>query len=187
MICISALSVVVLLASCVNDKDDKSTVKEQNKKQGEEQKVTNVEKEENENKDEIDNYVKYMYGDMLKYHNEIITYYEQIIEEPDEVFYSTIINDIIPLYSEVLTELETMTATIQNEELKQTHQFVIQAVKTQLEGFYYFKQAYESQNTSFVDAGNAKIKEANYMFVTYDEKINLLLVRYDVPHPIMEH
>jgi hypothetical protein len=132
---------------------------------------------------ELIDYSTYMYGDMLTYHNSIISIYDVVLQAPDELFYGTVINKIIPSYSEILVELEGMSNEIENEEILVVHDVIVQAVRTQLDGFLLYKKAYEAGENLFVQQGNDKIREANSLFVSFDEKMKKLLLKYEVNHP----
>jgi hypothetical protein len=174
---------LVFLTSCF---DDETTTKDSSKEKvetTEEVKDDKVEGTlEGDVRLEIIDYYNYMYGEMLNYHNSVISYYDQVLQAPDEVFYGTVINKVIPKYTEILVELENMNGQLRSKELREVHKVIVSAVRTQLDGFLFYKEAYENNNNLYVNEGNNKIREATTLFITFDEKVNELMRTYEIDH-----
>ncbi|OZM57187.1 hypothetical protein CIB95_06890 [Lottiidibacillus patelloidae] len=175
---------LVFLTSCFDDDSSKDKNVDQE---------TEATKEIDKNEDnegmleddvrlEIIDYYNYMYGEMLTYHNSVISYYDQVLQAPDEVFYGTVIDKIIPQYTEILVELEKVNSQLNNEDLIKVHEVIVSAVRTQLDGFLLYKKAYENNNNLYVNEGNEKIREANTLFIKFDEKMSELMRTYEINH-----
>jgi hypothetical protein len=177
---------LMLLTACFHKTEDEKVVPEEHSSEltTENKEQKDNDKTMNEVKTELTQYVEYMYGDMLVYHNEVIAIFNQSSSESDEVFFSTVSNQIIPLYKNILEELIEMEKEIEANDIKKTHEIIILAVTTQLEAFKLYEQSYQLKNRAYISYAESKLKEAHSHFQNYDTRLNLLLNLYHVKHPI---
>lgn len=90
----------------------------------------------------------------------------------DQTMYDAMVNEVIPNYEELLTELENVS--IETDELKEIHDIYLSGAKLQFSAFEKIVEALEKQDSSLVDEANKLLEEGRLQIEDYNKKLDEL-------------
>jgi hypothetical protein len=98
--------------------------------------------------------------------------------QDDQTMYDTLINDVIPNYSEFIKELEAVT--IETDEVRVIHEIYIEGANIQFDAFAKIKQALEDQDANLIQEANDMLADARKHIRDYQTKLDNLAKEHDV-------
>ena len=130
--------------------------------------------------------------DLLNYMNEELKTAQTLEEEAvaayegvsgtnyqdDQTVYDTIINQVIPTYTEFIGELEAVT--IESEELQAIHDVFIEGAKLQLDGFDTILEGIETQDPAIIEEANSLLAAGGEKIAEYHTKLKALAEDHNV-------
>ncbi|MED3574667.1 hypothetical protein [Cytobacillus praedii] len=90
----------------------------------------------------------------------------------DETTYNTLIDEVVPIYSEFIDELETIMPD--TDEVSKLHEQYIDAANLQHSAFVNILDALEIGDTELITEANQKLAEARQEIRTYEQNIKKL-------------
>jgi hypothetical protein len=96
----------------------------------------------------------------------------------DQTMYDALVNEVIPNYTDLLSELETVR--IETEELKEVHEIYLSGAKLQYSAFEKIIEALEKQDASLVEEANQLLNEGRLQIEDYNDKLDELAKEHNV-------
>lgn len=112
---------------------------------------------------------------------EVLSLYESVTGAnytDDETMYVTLTEEVIPKYSEFITELEKVE--FETEEVQKLHEDYIKAVQLQHSGMMLAVTALEEQSFEKMDEANQKLNEGREKIRAYQQALEKLAKEHDV-------
>jgi len=92
----------------------------------------------------------------------------------DETMYNTLLNDVIPVYSDFITQLESISATLETEEVQKVHEKYIEAANIQKNGFVLALSALEKQDFTLMAQANEKLSKGRKLIRNFQSDLKKL-------------
>jgi hypothetical protein len=96
----------------------------------------------------------------------------------DQTMYDALVNEVIPNYSDLISELETVS--IESDELKEVHEIYLSGAKLQFSAFEKIMEALEKQDASLVEEANQLLEEGRLQIEDYNDKLDELSKEHNV-------
>lgn len=96
----------------------------------------------------------------------------------DQTMYDALVNEVIPTYTDLLSELETVR--IETDELKEIHEMYLSGAKLQFSAFEKIIEAIEKQDSSIIDEANQLLEEGRLQIEDYNDKLDELAKEHNV-------
>jgi aspartate-semialdehyde dehydrogenase len=131
--------------------------------------------------DDLLNYVNKEMKDVGKLESTAVSAYEGVSGtnyQDDQTMYDTLMNDVIPNYSEFVKELESVK--IETDEVREIHEIYIEGANIQFNAFAKIKQALENQDADLIQEANDMLADARGHIRDYQTKLNKLAKEHDV-------
>ena len=131
--------------------------------------------------DDLLNYVNKEMKEVGKLESTAVSAYEGVSGtnyQDDKTMYDTLMNDVIPNYSEFVKELESVK--IETDEVREIHEIYIEGANIQFNAFAKIKQALENQDADLIQEANDMLADARTHIRNYQTKLNKLAKEHDV-------
>jgi aspartate-semialdehyde dehydrogenase len=131
--------------------------------------------------DDLLNYVNKEMKEVGKLESTAVSAYEGVSGtnyQDDQTMYDTLMNDVIPNYSEFVKELESVK--IETDEVREIHEIYIEGANIQFNAFAKIKQALENQDADLIQEANDMLADARGHIRDYQTKLNKLAKEHDV-------
>jgi hypothetical protein len=96
----------------------------------------------------------------------------------DQTMYDALVNEVLPNYSDLISELETVS--IKTEELKEIHEIYLSGAKLQYTAFEKITEAIEKQDASMIEEANKLLNEGRLQIEDYNDKLDELAKEHNV-------
>ncbi|WP_238579046.1 hypothetical protein [Neobacillus niacini] len=96
----------------------------------------------------------------------------------DQTMYDALVNEVIPNYAELITELETVS--IETEELKKVHEIYLSGANLQFSAFEKIIKAIENQDSNMIAEANQLLEEGRLQIEDYNDKLDELAKEHNV-------
>ena len=92
----------------------------------------------------------------------------------DETMYFTLQNDVIPVYSDFITQLESISAELETEEVQKVHEKYIEGANIQNNGFVLVLSALESNDRTLMAQANEKLAKGRKLMRNFKSDLKKL-------------
>ena len=125
--------------------------------------------------DDILNYINEDLKSAQKLEEKAISAYEGVSGAnytDDQTMYDALVNEVIPTYTELLNELESVS--IETDELKEIHANYLSGAQKQFTAFEKIIEAIEKQDSVIIDEANKLLEEGRLQIEDYNDKLDAL-------------
>lgn len=127
------------------------------------------------------NYVNEELKAAAKFEAAAVSAYESVSGanyKDDQTMYDALVNEVIPNYSNLLNELESVK--IETDEVKDVHAIYLEGANIQFKAFEKIKQALEGQDSGMIQEANDMLAQASALISDYQKKLNGLADEHNV-------
>ncbi|MEH7176936.1 hypothetical protein [Neobacillus vireti] len=96
----------------------------------------------------------------------------------DQTMYDALVNEVIPTYTDLLNELETVS--IESDELKEIHAIYLSGAQKQYSAFEKIIEAIEKQDSGIIDEANQLLEEGRLEIEDYNNQLDALAEEHNV-------
>lgn len=131
----------------------------------------------NQVSDELSYYINKQLTKVAEKESEAIDLFDSVTGNnftDDETMYFTLQNDVIPVYSDFITQLESISAELETEEVQKVHEKYIEGANIQNNGFVLVLSALESNDRTLMAQANEKLAKGRKLIRNFKSDLKKL-------------